>query len=482
MKKLITLILCLCFALTAVGCGDRGNGGDGGLDGVTYNERTGEMYKDTKDGKTRIKISYTPGFGNDWAKQISRAFLLDEAGANYYIELDNDSELTTSISTKLESGTDLSDIYWPLASNWYSYAALDYLENLDELYNTTIPGEDKTILEKMTGTWKTYGKAVNNQETHYYVFPGTENITGIVYNKTLFDQYGWEVPTTAAELKTLCAEIVSDTNGKIAPFVYPGTLPGGYWDFIGTTWWLQATGAEQMDEFMKFENSEVFNHLSGPSEGKLAMLETFEDIIVKNRTTYTLKGSASKTHLQAQLSFAQKQAAMIPNGNWIEKESLSGMKDEVRMMPVPYIENALEDEQGNKINYNYSGQPDYIMIPKAAPNKVGAKAFLAFMCKDEMLKMYTEQTGTPRPFEYDLDGCETSDFIASCLEIAKNSTTWFENSTSKLWTANKVKKFNTNNPYSTLLANSDTISAIGWCASEYNAVKLTWDSWLNEIA
>ncbi len=486
MRKIAAIFLSVILCLgVLIACAPRegtsgGNTNEdlGPLDGITYEERTGELYKDTKEGKTRIKISYTPGYGDAWVVQSARSFLLDELGADYYFELDSDSELTTSVSSKLEAGVGLSDIYFPLASNWYNYAALGYLENLDDLYNMTVPGEDVTVLDKITGTWREYGKAVNNYETHYYVFPGNENITGIVYNKTMFDQYGWEVPVTTADLKALCEQIVKDTDGAVAPFVYPGTVTGGYWDFIGTNWWLQVSGVDKMNEFMAFESPEVFNYASpeDPSYGKLKMLETFEDIIVKNRSTYTLRGSASKTHLLAQVSFVNGEAAMIPNGNWIEKESLSSMKDAVRMMATPRMEGAMQDEDGNYISYNYSGQPDYLLIPAQAQNKEGAKLFLAYMCKDEMLQMYTTYTGTPRPFDYDVMDCETSEFIKSCLEIWSNSETWFENSTSELWRANKIKKFNSGSPYTTLLANSDTISAIGWCAAEYTAVKNSWSS------
>jgi ABC-type glycerol-3-phosphate transport system substrate-binding protein len=238
-----------------------------------------------------------------------------------------------------------------------------------------------------------------------------------------------------------------------------------------------------MNEFMKFESYEVYNHTSktSPSYGKLKMLETFEELIVDNRTTYTLRGSASKDHKLAQTSFAQRQAAMIPNGNWIENESLQGMTDEVRMMHTPLVDGCLTDENGNPVRYNYSGQPDYMIIPAQAKNIEGAKKFLAFCCKDEMLKKYTSLTGTHRPFAYDISECETSEFIQSCLAIWGESETWFESSTSKLWTANKAKKYFVNNPYATLLAD-DTITAMGWCATEYKQVKAVWNTWLEAIA
>ena len=304
MKKAIASVLAVLTASVcafSASCGKNNNNPSsedtGDLTGVTYNERTGEIYADSKDGKTAIKISYTPGFGDTWAIQSARSFLLSEEGKDYYMILNSDSELTTSVSSKLESETNLSDIYFPLASNWYSYAALGQLANLDDLYSMTIPGETKTVGEKIRGSWTTYGKTTYSGESHYYVFPGNENITGIVYNKTMFDRYGWTIPETTDDLKALCEKIVQDTKGKIAPFVYPGTVTGGYWDFIGTNWWLQISGSDKLNEFMNFGSADVFNPMKSgsPSEGKLEMLEIFEDIVVENRAKYTLKVRRPKT-------------------------------------------------------------------------------------------------------------------------------------------------------------------------------------------
>ncbi|MBQ9482084.1 MAG: extracellular solute-binding protein [Clostridia bacterium] len=496
MKKLLKLFsvaLTVCIfalaVLSVTGCGKNKPSSDieDLYPGVTFNEKNGEMYKDTKEEKTRIKISYSTGQGNAWIRRMAYDFLIDEEGADYYFVLDGDSELTSAVSSKLEAGVGLSEIYMPLASGWNAYASLGYLENLNDLYSMTVPGESVTVGEKIRGSWTDYGKAVVQGSLDYYIFPWNEHITGIVYNKTMFDTYGWAIPETTDDLLDLCNKIVTDTKGRIAPFVYPGTISGGYWDFLGTNWWAQVAGTERMDEFMKFESAEKsFSYMKETdlSYGKLVMLEEFERIIVKNREKFILKGSGSKTHLTAQLSFAQGQAAMIPTGSWVENESFGDMEDEAAMMPTPVIKNeTLKDENGNYIRVNYSGQPDYIFIPSGIKEegKEGAKKFLAFMCKDEELVRYTNVSGAPRPFDYDIGKCETSAFIQSCINVWKDSTTWFEKSTSKLWTANKCRKFNSNSPYTYLLANPDTATAIGWCANELASVQRSWPQWLEQV-
>lgn len=234
-----------------------------------------------------------------------------------------------------------------------------------------------------------------------------------------------------------------------------------------------------MNEFMQFESPEVFNSdsIASPSYGKLTMLQTFEDLIVKNKERYIARMSGSYDHYQAQQAFGAGLAAMIPNGSWIQSESGEDIEDEIRMMETPLMEDALEDENGEPIRYNYSGQPSFAIIPKAAGNKEGAKAFLAFTCRDDMLQLCTELCGAPMPFDYDVDSLELNDFQQSCIDIWKNSITWFEDSRSPLWTGLKVRKFNSGDPYVNLIINYPGTTADSWCAAEYAGVKGAWDDW-----
>ena len=479
-KRFLATILVFVLSFAVYGLSACGNKDDssGDYGNVTFVEKTGEMYLKDKTGKTPIKITYSEGNGSEWIRTLSANFLESEEGKDYYMVLTIDEQATTAMSSKLEDGANLDDIYYLLASPWQSYASLDQLENLDELYNTTLEGENRTILDKITGSWKTYGQAYNKGELHYYIYPYNTPVTGIVYNKTMFDEYGWKVPETTAELEALCKQIVADAKGKIAPFVYPGKVAGGYWDFIGTNWWLQVSGEEKMNEFMQFDSPEVFNSdkKSSPSYGKLEMLETFQNIFAKNKNEFIYKTSGSYDHYQAQQAFGAGLAAMIPNGSWIQNESGEDIEDEIRMMPVPYMENALTDENGEKIAYNYSGQPAYSIIPKQASNKEGAKAFLAFTAKDESLKTYTRVTGTPMPFDYDISSLEFNGFQQSCIDIWANSITWFEDSKSTLWTGLKIRKFNAANPYTNIIINYPETTADSWCAAEYAGVKGSWSS------
>ena len=65
----------------AAGCGSRENDSKGPSDSsgaygdVVFDSKKGEMYLDTKEGKTPIKITYSEGNGSEWIRQLSRHFL-----------------------------------------------------------------------------------------------------------------------------------------------------------------------------------------------------------------------------------------------------------------------------------------------------------------------------------------------------------------------------------------------------------------------
>lgn len=495
MKKLLVLLLSLsllCLAL--VGCGGGKNDDsdffEGDIpEGVTIAGEGREIYMgDSKEGKERIKISYTlSGYGSNWLQAIAANFVKDNP--QYWVYLAGDPGLTENVSTLLGSGVNLPDLFMPLSSNWQSYALNGWLADLEDVYSAKPDGENgKTVYEKMNGNWQEYCEASNKGTVGKYAYPWTETVSGFVYNATMFEQYGWTVPTTTAELKTLCEKILTDTNGRVKPFVYPGSI-GGYFDFIGTTWWLQSSGIEGLEQFYRFESSDVFDPSKQPSLGKLQALTTFTEFFGPDAQKYSVTGSMSKNHTTAQLDFLKGNAAMIPNGNWFEtemKEDIASMKTpiEIKMMRTPYLETAQKDENGDYVRINYAATADYMIIPAEADNVRGAKDFLIYMAKDEMLRMFTKYTGCTRPFDYDLSPIAEylSPFAESCIDIWQTSETYFDSSNSPLYVKGYAKKFITAQPWSLLVygPDADGTTPQRFCDSEYLEAEGSWDKWVSK--
>lgn len=170
---------------------------------------------------------------------------------------------------------------------------------------------------------------------------------------------------------------------------------------------------------------------------------------------------------------------MILNANWLECEMKTNMSEDftMGMMSVPYISTAKKDENGNYVKVNYTAPPDYIFIPKGAANKNGAKKFLAYMQRDDMLALYTKITGSPRPFGYDLTAIEgLSKFNDDVLKIRSESATFFDYSRAGVYMYGYAQKYIGGQPYSALIRGETT--PLRFCNVEYVEADNNWDDWV----
>lgn len=474
MKKLVLIFLLMFLFSALVSCKDTTEVVN--ENGVIVLNNGDKIYKEGYlDSATTLKISFTEaGFGRNWLVQIATQFV--DKYPEYMVVLDGDPQLASSLATKLESGRNLSDIFFPLNSPWETYAYKGWLEPLDDLYEMIPDGENKTNAEKMDEVYREYSKLSTADGTHYYCMPWNDTITGICYNYNMFQEYGWNIPTTTDELETLCQKILSDTNGKIKPFAYPGKI-GGYFDFLGSTWWMQASGVDGYKKFFDFESYDIYNSEIDPGRGKLLALKEVVRFYSMDKG-YCISGSMSKDHITSQMDFINSKAAMILNANWLETEMKDSMDEDfvMGMMRIPYLSNAKKDENGEFIKVNYVTPPDYIVIPKGASNIEGAKKFLNFMNTDEMLLLYTKYTGSPRPFDYDTSSLtDLSKFTMDCLKIREESNNYFDFSRAKIYQNGYGTKYIGGQPYSALIRGDNTPER--FCEIEFFEAEDNWSTW-----
>ena len=171
------------------------------------------------------------------------------------------------------------------------------------------------------------------------------------------------------------------------------------------------------------------------------------------------------------------------HGKLRAEADIEAMSDpiEIKMMRVPYMETA-QKENGEYVKINYAATADYMIIPAQAPNIEGAKEFLIFSARDDMLQMFTKYTGATRPFTYDLTPVQDtlSTFAQSCLEIATTSETYFDISYSPLYVKGYAKKFITAQPWSLLVygPENDGTTPQRFCDQEYLEAEGNWAEWV----
>ncbi len=82
---------------------------------------------------------------------------------------------------------------------------------------------------------KNYNLSLVNQRDvngAVYTLPADYSIISMLYNKTLFEEHGWKVPTTYDELVALCKQIRKE-EPELIPITHAGSMPGTYWRLIG---------------------------------------------------------------------------------------------------------------------------------------------------------------------------------------------------------------------------------------------------------
>lgn len=460
MKKVFLAILCLAFIVIPFSaCGDRRE----------------DVIPPPGGGKVDATLSiafFKGGYGDEWVRQIATDFSAmkkEKDDLNIAVSLEGDSQMIELIAPRLNSGTQLADIFFGDTKQWHQWASKGQLEPLDDLYATEIENGE-TLADKIDPNFAIYPKMNGT----YYVVPWNDGVTSLVYNKKMFSDYGWQVPETVEQLKTLCAKIVSDAAPDIRPFTWAGQIGGGggYWDFLTRGWWANYEGEENFKSFYKFENAEVYQQ-----QGRLKALEAFEDLCVKNGS-WAVSAIASKDHIKSQMDFVQGKAAMMPNGAWVEPEMKNSTPAgfEMAMMPLPKMTGT---ESGP--NYNYTAAQDFAIIPKQAKNKALAKEFLIFMNTEAMLQKYHKITGSPRPFKYDYDAVTgLTGFQESVRDVYKNAVNVYSCSESPLhykgyaieWPGPKL-------PFTAMITDKKT--ALQAFQDDYSFVSSRWPGWKIEL-
>ena len=210
---------------------------------------------------------------------------------------------------------------------------------------------------------KLYGLQIWNASPEYVM----------VYNKTLFEENGWETPVTWDDF----FELGDKAKEKgIALFTYQGIYPG----YLESMLWPALASATGIDN-MKAIASYTPGSLSSDEA-----LKVFQNMAKIGTDGYLMDGTVALNHTQSQTDMMMNKALFIPNGNWMEGEMADapradGFEFGLTCAPV------LDD-----------GETRYVMssveqfeIPANAKNPELAKEFLRFLYTEDSVKLFAEK-------------------------------------------------------------------------------------------
>ena len=221
MRRIFAVVISLAMTAGIVGCGKSGK--------VDNSDKTIEIF------------AYNAGYGIEWLNAVKDAFI--KKNPEYKIVI-KEQATADVLDTIIRSGPSANTYDLLLVSEvWNRYLdqgnrvvdGYDFvLENLDDVYNSTVEGEDVTVGEKMFDFYKNYYQYdVYDEETgettpHYFAMPWASGLCGLFYNKTLFDANGLKTePRTTDELLKYCETLKK--NG-VTPLIYASNV--GYSEYL----------------------------------------------------------------------------------------------------------------------------------------------------------------------------------------------------------------------------------------------------------
>lgn len=415
-KKLACTALCALMAIPFAACGGGDNGGT--IIGGGDNPGGGD--------KTTIRIAvYAAGYGTGWIEEACRLYAEDHPELKFSIEAT--PQMFDTNKTRLETNTCKSDVVLIANANYASLVARGVLEELSDVYDAVIPGTEVTVKSTIPAIQYDY----RVRDGKVYGMPWQDAYSsGFIYNKKMFREHGWEVPTTMKEFFDLCDKITED-EPNVAPVVFGGGQQNGYVPSFFNQWFVEYYGYEYINNtFEKYESPQIY---SDTLEGRQKVYETAAKLVkgtTKSGKPIAKAGSNSYKAQAAQREFVQGKAAMNVCGNWFPTEMKSYLKGqyanfEYGYMPVPHINDdkmtgvipGTADTRVDSSKVRYSLDGNILCVPKSSQHKDIAKDFLVSMYTQESYQTFVEQNnGVLRPTNVAIDSSKLNDFAKASYD------------------------------------------------------------------
>lgn len=203
-----------------------------------------------------------------------------------------------------------------------------------------------------------------------YALPYAANAAGILYNKDIFEEHGWEIPETWDEFISLCEEI-EDAGIEPLYLGYKDT-----WTCLAP-WNALAVGLSDTDTCSQVNR--------GNTTFTEAYRETAEKI--KALLEYAEPNPYAYGYNDACTAFARGQSAMYPIGSYAIPQ-IKSVNPTMNIDSFPFPAN--EAEEDNVLN---SGIDLQFCVMKNTKHKEAVYEVLRFLYEDETIQIYLDNQG-----------------------------------------------------------------------------------------
>lgn len=203
-----------------------------------------------------------------------------------------------------------------------------------------------------------------------YALPYVANAAGVLYNKDMFEEHGWEIPETWSEFTALCEQIESE---GIQP-LYLGYKDT--WTCLAP-WNALAVGLTPSDTCAQV------------NQGNTTFTDNYREVAEKTEALleYAEPNPYAYGYNDACTAFARGESAMYTIGNYAIPQIKSVNPD---MNIDSFTFPANEAEEDNVLN---SGIDLQFCVMKETENKEAVYEVLRFLYEDETINIYLDDQG-----------------------------------------------------------------------------------------
>ena len=206
-----------------------------------------------------------------------------------------------------------------------------------------------------------------------YILPYAANAAGVLYNREMFEEHGWQIPETWDEMLALCDEIAAE---GILPFYF------GFKDI----WTCLAPWNAMAVELAPSDTTRQVN------KGLTTFSKEYEELAEKYMALlpYGPDDPFAYNYNDACTAFARGESAMYPIGSYAAPQILSVNPD---LKIDSFVMPASDEKESRTLN---SGIDLGFCVTEACENKEAAYEVLNFLYEDDTLQKYIDaQTSVP---------------------------------------------------------------------------------------
>ena len=349
--------------------------------------------------RTRIEIPvFEGGEGLNFFFMAAREF--EKERPDIEVDLYGDPRIADKVRVRILEGsfpevTNASLDHWSLIRNGEILALDEYLDG------PNWEGDNTWRESFLTGSLDRY-----EHQGKIYGIPFLYTVYAVWYNKTMFEEHGWQIPRTWDEFFALCEKIKA---AEVWPLAFQGRYPSYAGSVIDNAYYHLA-------------GRERFYQQKALDAGSFDNAEMVEALRLMQYTAQNFfqPGYQGMSHTESQLEFFLGRTAMLFCGSWLKSEMLGKIPDGFRLgeFNYPIVEAGRADPNAIQTGSGY-----YFVLKNSKHPQLGVE-FLRFMTSRAMAGIFAGMRDIPVSVKGVMEG-QLSEDMRELVLMTKRATTAF---------------------------------------------------------